>query len=613
MAGLEEDDDHEQDDAFLGDVIEAAAATTEAHEEASKRQRLDDAGSAAAVVTTPAAPAEAAPRFVLKLRGMDKHAAEKDLKKALAACDPPLQGLVKHKKVYKLDFATLWFDSEESRAAAVPIVEQWSIKNSGQLRADLVSAADNVDPRDARDARDNNSDRKRGGKRGRDNDNDEPDTRTPQEMINDQTTPLWRTPYPEQLISKSNRFKNGLGTLKKNLLGFMTSRDVTAEKKADLKYLTNMKRGDRLCPLEDVVPSPIIDDYRTKCEFTIGFDLEGKKTVGFLLGLYKEGITAVLEPTEIKNTSAAARFVASTLQEFVRNSDMPVYDRTTKEGFWRLVQVRTHTTGDVMVIVQINPANVAADVKQTVIDELSDVFQKTGKVTTFLVQESQEKHNGMIENAPTRVVFGDGVVYEELLGLRFRISPTAFFQINTEATNGLYGLVREWCQNPAPYPSDEPESTPAVTSEPGVDSAAATTAVVDPATATATPADATVDAATEVASATTAPKKKNIVLLDLCCGTGTIGLTMASAVKKVVGVEMVAEAIEDAKHNAAMQNAHNVHYICSKVEHAMKEVFSKHVEEGDEVVAVLDPPRNGVHKSVIEAVRGCKGINRVVF
>ncbi|KAI9333666.1 S-adenosyl-L-methionine-dependent methyltransferase [Obelidium mucronatum] len=386
----------------------------------------------------------------------------------------------------------------------------------------------------------------------------------------------FRTPYEEQLAIKSNRFKNGLGTLKKNLLGFLNKRDVAEEKKADLQYLTKLHRGDRICPLEDIVPSPIIDDYRTKCEFTIGFDLDGKRAVGFLLGLYKDGVTTVLPPTDCKNVPAAAKFVATTLQDFIQTSELAVYDRVSKEGFWRLLQVRSHTTGDVLVIVQVNPANVSDDVKKATLDSLSELFQKTGKVTTFLVQESSEKHNGFIEGAPMKVWFGDGVIYEELLGLRFRISPTAFFQVNTEATNGLYGRVRQWCQNPAPFPTDESE-------------------------------------AKEDEVAAVPESKKNIVLLDLCCGTGTIGLTMAPEVKKVIGVEMVAEAVEDAKFNANLQNCKNVTYICSKVEDAMKEVFSKHVKEGDEVVAVLDPPRAGVHSAVIQAVRACKGINRVVF
>ncbi|KAJ3083205.1 tRNA methyltransferase 2 [Rhizoclosmatium hyalinum] len=590
MGGLEE---HEDDDThFLGEDVDGHGEGSDSAP-ATKKVRVDESGASLASATTASTTGHQqqqsdAPRFQLKLFGIDKFAAQKDLNRAIAAADPPLKGLVKNKKVYKLEFATLWFDSEENRAAAIPIVEAFKFKKSDNLRAEIVHAdaqPERSDNRDRAQTGDRPQNDRRGGKRGRDAEKEEEeDTRTPQEKINDQVTPLWRMPYAEQLALKSVRFKNGLGTLKKNLMGFLNSRDVSDEKREDLKYITKLKKGDRICPLEDVVPSPIIDDYRTKCEFTIGFDLDGNRSVGFLLGMYKDGVTTVLPPTDCKNVPAAAKFVASTLETFVQKSEMDVYDRVKKLGFWRLVQVRTHSTGDVMVIVQINPVDVEATKKKEVLDSLSAVFQETGKITTFLVQESSEKHNGFVENAPMHVWFGDGVIYEELLGLRFRISPTAFFQVNTPATNGLYGRVREWCQNPAPYPVDESDDP---------DAAAA---------------------ATDAAKTETKPEKKNnIVLLDLCCGTGTIGLTMAPAVKKVVGVEMVAEAVQDARFNAEMQGCTNVAYICSKVEDAMREVFSKHVEAGDEVVAVLDPPRAGVHGAVIQAVRACKGINRVVF
>ncbi|KAJ3030516.1 UNVERIFIED_CONTAM: tRNA methyltransferase 2 [Siphonaria sp. JEL0065] len=558
--GLEEELE-ENEHEFLGE---------DADEQPQKKVKVDEAGTAVAAART-----EPAPRFQIKLFGLDKFAAQKDLDKAIKAAGDELKGLVKSKKVYKMEVATLWFDSEENRANALSIVENFKFKKSGKLRAELVNHSE--EPRDPREPRgDGNNDRKR----SRDNAPEKEDNRTPQEKINDQVTPLWRKSYEEQIAMKSNRFANGLGILKKNLLGFLNKRDVAEDKKEDLRYLTKLKRGDRICPLEDVVHSPVIDDYRTKCEFTIGFDLDGNKAVGFLLGLYKEGVTTVLPPTDCKNVPSAAKFVAAKLQEFIQASELSVYDRVTKEGFWRLVQVRSHTTGDVMVIVQVNPLNVPADQKKAVLDSLSNMFKETKKVTTFLVQESSEKHNGFVESAPMTVLFGDGVIYEELLGLRFRISPTAFFQVNTEATNGLYGRVREWCSNPAPYPIDVEEgSAPAP----------------------------------EAAVVAAGAPKKNVVLLDLCCGTGTIGLTMASGVKKVIGVEMVAEAVEDAKFNANLQGCKNVTYICSKVEDAMREVFSKHVQPGDEVVAVLDPPRAGVHGAVIQAVRACKGINRVVF
>ena len=73
-------------------------------------------------------------------------------------------------------------------------------------------------------------------------------------------------------------------------------------------------RGRLPCKMEDPIASPDLNGYRTKCEFTIGKDLEGKPTVGFLLGLYKLGITAVLDPSDCLNVPDIAKRIAAKMQ-----------------------------------------------------------------------------------------------------------------------------------------------------------------------------------------------------------------------------------------------------------------------------------------------------------
>lgn len=115
---------------------------------------------------------------------------------------------------------------------------------------------------------------------------------------------------------------------------------------------------------------------------------------------------------------------------------------------------------------------------------------------------------------------------------RFRISPSAFFQVNTKATEVLYSIVREWCALP-----------------PKGDSASGTFPIPIPCLAWSSDHEL-VDVKTTV--------------LDICCGTGTIGLTMGKDVDQIVGIEMVESAIEDAKYNAALNNVRFViecHYF----------------------------------------------------
>ncbi|EFJ48436.1 hypothetical protein VOLCADRAFT_33590, partial [Volvox carteri f. nagariensis] len=154
---------------------------------------------------------------------------------------------------------------------------------------------------------------------------------------------------------------------------------------------------------------------------------------------------------------------------------------------------------------------------------------------------------------------GPGYIHDSLCELRFRISPTAFFQVNTPATCALYKVVGDW-------------------------------AAAGPST----------------------------LLLDICCGTGTIGITLAGRVSKVIGVDSVASAIEDARVNAALNGITNAEFVAGKAEDALPGILAAHAGEGSpygpgDVVAVADPPRAGLHRTVLRALLGCERIRRLVF
>ncbi|GIL57709.1 hypothetical protein Vafri_12872 [Volvox africanus] len=161
--------------------------------------------------------------------------------------------------------------------------------------------------------------------------------------------------------------------------------------------------------------------------------------------------------------------------------------------------------------------------------------------------------------AAVEAASGPGYIHDSLCELRFRISPTAFFQVNSPATCALYKVVGDW-------------------------------AAAGPST----------------------------LLLDICCGTGTIGLTMASRVAKVIGVDSVPSAIEDARVNAALNGITNAEFVAGKAEDALPSILSTHAGPDSpygpgDVVAVADPPRAGLHRTVLRALLGCERIRRLVF
>ncbi|CAF0764668.1 unnamed protein product [Adineta steineri] len=96
------------------------------------------------------------------------------------------------------------------------------------------------------------------------------------------------------------------------------------------------------------------------------------------------------------------------------------------------------------------------------------------------------------------------------------------------------------------------------------------------------------------------------VVLDICCGTGTIGITLANNVKQVIGIEMIKDAVEDAKRNAQLNNINNIEFIADKIENVIHKLVNKY--ENQRLVAILDPPRAGVHRKVIQTLRSAENI-----
>lgn len=144
---------------------------------------------------------------------------------------------------------------------------------------------------------------------------------------------------------------------------------------------------------------------------------------------------------------------------------------------------------------------------------------------------------------------------------RFQVSPLSFFQVNTPATELLYEQVRKFCGD--------------------------------------------IDG--------------NSIIFDICCGTGTIGLCIAKnspSCKKVVGIDIIEDAIKDAEKNAKTNGVENAYFFAGKAEEMMNKVMQEHlgeVEKVGDVIAIVDPPRAGLHLKVLRALRECKYINKVVY
>jgi 23S rRNA (uracil1939-C5)-methyltransferase len=321
---------------------------------------------------------------------------------------------------------------------------------------------------------------------------------------------------------------------------------VAYEAQLDAKQQSVAEAFEYQSDFESVdVPAPIGAKepfrYRNKMDFDFSADrwlTRGEIDTGkdfdtdFALGLHVPGnFFKVLDLQECHLPAAVTAELVNGLRDFVKERGWEPWDIRNHEGFLRHLVVRTgERTGEVMVNLVTNGYDEAR--MEAVADFLRSDFPA---VTTFV----HTNHTGKSQNpqGDETVVFGPGVIHDEIGERRFEISPGSFFQTNTRQAERLYEVARDFADF---RPDDR--------------------------------------------------------LYDLYCGTGTISICMADAVGEVVGVEMIEGAVADARRNAERNGVDT----CTFVAGDLKEVFTPDFVDahGRPDVLIVDPPRAGMHKDV---------------
>ena len=234
----------------------------------------------------------------------------------------------------------------------------------------------------------------------------------------------------------------------------------------------------------------------------------------------------------------------ATLRLWIQTSHIAPYDEKTQKGVLRHVVVRSNQAGQVMVTI------VSTTAKIPQLDALRQALQ--AKVAGFcsLHISVNKSNSNVILGRTSQHIWGDEVLYENLLGLRFAIAPLSFFQVNPTQTEKLYQKVIEFsgCTS-----SD--------------------------------------------------------VVVDAYAGAGTIALCIAQKVKEVSGIEIVAQAVQSAKCNAEQNHITNTTFYNDAVEIRLPKLVAKGLTPD---IIILDPPRKGVEPEVIEAVLQAKP-RRIVY
>ncbi|WP_291566346.1 MULTISPECIES: 23S rRNA (uracil(1939)-C(5))-methyltransferase RlmD [unclassified Clostridium] len=278
--------------------------------------------------------------------------------------------------------------------------------------------------------------------------------------------------------------------------------------------------------------SPKELEYRNKMEFTFG-DME--KGGELTLGMHvKNQNFSIITVDKCKIVDEDFRTILHATLEHFRKTDLPYYKVLKHEGYLRNLVVRKAiNTGEILVNI-VTTTQKEYDFTPY-IEELSSLELK-GKITG-IIHTLNDSLSDVVQADKVEILYGRAYIIENLLGLNFKINPFAFFQTNTKGAERLYSIVRDFLGD-----SDSK------------------------------------------------------VVFDLYCGTGTIGQIVAPNAKKVIGIELIEEAVEAAKENAKLNNLNNCEFIAGDVAKVIQNITAK------PDIIILDPPRAGVHPVALDYV-----------
>lgn len=292
--------------------------------------------------------------------------------------------------------------------------------------------------------------------------------------------------------------------------------------------------------------------YRNKAQFPVGRDKDGKIVTGFYAGRTH----TIIECEDcLIGVSENAR-ILDCIRTYMEEYKILPYDEHTNTGMVRHVLIRKgFQTGQIMVCLVINgPAEKMRESK-VLVERLTALFHKTdlkntSELTTVVCSINQEKTN-VIMGKKLVNLYGPGVITDWIGSVQYRISPLSFYQVNPIQTKRLYETALEYAKL----------------------------------TGTET-------------------------VWDLYCGIGTITLFLARKAKKVCGVEVIPQAIEDACANAKLNGIENVEFFTGKAEEVLPKEYEKNPVPVD--VIVVDPPRKGCDEKCLETILKMKP-ERVVY
>lgn len=299
---------------------------------------------------------------------------------------------------------------------------------------------------------------------------------------------------------------------------------------------------------EGIKKSPNQFGYRNKMEFSFGDSI---KDGPLSLGMHKRGsFHDIVTVAGCRIVDEDYSQILSAVLHYFQEKSTSYYHKMHHIGYLRHLLVRKGAkTGEILIDL-VTSTQISGEEEDALLKGLKDsllALSLEGKIAGILSTHNDSVADAVI-NDETRILFGQDYFYEELLGLRFRISAFSFFQTNSLGAEVLYETAREYV------------------------------------------ADA----------------GNGKTVYDLYSGTGTIAQILAPVAKKVIGVEIVEEAVEAAKENAVLNKLHNCEFVAGDV---LKTLDT--IEEKPDFI-IVDPPRDGIHPKALEKIIGYQ-VEKLVY
>jgi len=289
---------------------------------------------------------------------------------------------------------------------------------------------------------------------------------------------------------------------------------------------------------QSIIPSDRIYSYRNKAQYPVS--TEGKA------GFYAFHSHRIIPCINCSLQPEIFSKIVSVTENWIKKYNVSIYDEEKHCGLLRHIYLRiAEVTNEIMFTAVINGDNLPfSDVLCNDLSELCGDSLKSVQINI------NKKDTNVILGDTCKVLYGQSFITDILCGVKVRLSPLSFYQVNRNMAEKLYNMACEYAE----------------------------------------------------------PESKNI--LDLYCGAGTIGLSMANKAKNIIGVEIIPQAIEDAKFNAKNNEINNAEFICGDATTAANELKRRNIHPE---TVIVDPPRKGITPELINTISNDFQPERVVY